>query len=531
MTRLDIDRTDIQALAYTAFGSLTGAAYLLLRIADPSAARRWLGAIRVTSVHDLRCRPREAIQVAVTAAGMRALDVAKPIVQRFNTEFVEGMAGNPNRSQRLGDIGSNAPDKWAWGVQDREPHVLLMLFSTPERIAGLERDQREAAEQSGLVTITVLPTSDMGGVEPFGFRDGVSQPTFDWEGVRTPGTKADRTFTNLIALGEILLGHYNEYGFPSESPKLTPNEPNTAVLARHGAGTADLGRNGSYLVLRQLAQDVRGFWRWVAKEAERSGADTQSLAESMVGRRMDGTPLADFETGLALPGVYPHMRARNGFVFDADPDGLSCPIGAHVRRANPRTADVPAGVDGPIDNLLVTLGLTARRLRTPTSSTLPWEKNTTVWPYFRREDDAIASARFHRILRRGREYGRKIDREVALDPATPDPKAGLHFICLNANIARQFEFVQGAWLASSKFASLTGEQDPLLGNREPFPAPPVSAVPQPTNSFTRPGAEPRLRRASGVPQFVTVNGGAYFFLPGLAALRWIASARDISKDG
>ena len=531
MTRHEVDRADVQALAYTAFGSLTGAAYLLLRIADPPAARRWLGAIKVTSVDDLRCRPLEATQVAVTAAGLRALDVAEPIIHRFNAEFVEGMAGNPNRSQRLGDIGSNAPDKWAWGVRDREPHVLLMLFSTPERVAGLEREQREAAEQSGLVTITVLPTSDMGGVEPFGFRDGVSQPTFDWEGVRTPGTKADRTFTNLIALGEILLGHYNEYGFPSESPKLPPDEPNTSVLARDGAGTADLGRNGSYLVLRQLAQDVRGFWRWVAKEAARSGGNTQSLAESMVGRRMDGAPLADFETRLALPGVDPHIRARNGFVFDADPDGLSCPIGAHIRRANPRTGDVPAGVDGPIDNLLVTLGLTARRLRTPTSSTLPWEKNTTVWPYFRREDDAIASARFHRVLRRGREYGRKIDREVALDPATPDPKAGLHFICLNANIARQFEFVQGAWLANSKFGSLTGEQDPLLGNREPFPVPPVTAVPQRTDSFTRLGAEPRLRRASGVPQFVTVKGGAYFFLPGLSALRWIASARDVSKDG
>ena len=523
MTRLDIDRADIQALAYTAFGMLTGASYLLLRVADPPAARRWLGGLEVASVDDLRSQLSEATQIAVTAAGLRALGVANPIVQRFNPEFVEGMAGNPNRSQRLGDTGSNAPDKWAWGVGDREPHVLLMLFSTPERVAGFERQQREAAEQSGLVTIAVLPTSDMGGVEPFGFADGVSQPTFDWDRARTPGTKADRTFTNLIALGEILLGYTNEYGFPAESPKLKPDEPNAAPIARGGAGTGDLGRNGSYLVLRQLAQDVRGFWRWVAKEAAHAGADAQSLAESMVGRRMGGAPLADFETGLAIPGVDPADRGVNGFLFDADPDGLSCPIGAHIRRANPRTGDAPAGVAGPIDNLLVTLGLTTRRLRKPTSSTLPWEANTTVWPYFRKEDDAIASARFHRILRRGREYGRKIDREAALDPATPDPEAGLQFICLNANIARQFEFVQGAWLANSKFASLTEEQDPLLGNREPFPIPPVSATPQRTGCFTRPGAGPTFRRAIGVPQFVTAKGGAYFFLPGLAAVKWIAS--------
>jgi deferrochelatase/peroxidase EfeB len=269
---------------------------------------------------------------------------------------------------------------------------------------------------------------------------------------------------------------------------------------------------------------VRGFWRWVAKEAAHAGADATLLAESMVGRRMGGAPLPDFETGLPLPGVDPRDRSLNGFLFDSDPDGLSCPIGAHVRRANPRTGDAPAAVEGPIDALLATLGLTTRRLDKPTSSTLPWEKNTTVRPYLRHEDDAIASARFHRILRRGREYGRKIDLAAALDASTPDPEAGLQFICLNANIARQFEFVQGAWIANSKFATLSGEQDPLLGNREPFPVPPVSATPQAADSFTRPGAEPSLRRSVGLPQFVTVRGGAYFFLPGLAGLKWIASA-------
>ena len=388
-------------------------------------------------------------------------------------------------------------------------------FRRPSASPEFEREQREAAEHSGLVTIAVLPTAHMGGVEPFGFVDGVSQPTFDWDRTRTPGTKADRTFTNLITLGEILLGYYNEYGFPAESPKLAPDEPNAALVARAAAGTRDLGRNGSYLVLRQLAQDVRGFWRWIAKEAARAGTDALSLAEAMVGRRIGGAPLAELETGLALPGVDPSERARNGFVFDADLDGLSCPIGAHIRRANPRTGDAPAGADGPIDNFLATVGLTTRRLRKPTSSTLPWDANTTVWPYIRKEDDAVASARFHRILRRGREYGRKIDREAALDPATPDPEAGLHFICLNANIARQFEFVQGAWLANSKFASLTGEQDPLLGNREPFPVPPVSGVPQRTDSFTPPRRRaeppPRDRRAAvrlGQGRRLSLHAGA-----------------------
>jgi deferrochelatase/peroxidase EfeB len=530
MTRRDVDRSDIQAFAYTAFGTLKGATYLLLRVVDPPSARRFLGGLKLASVVDLQkgAEPHdlaEAMQCAATAAGLRALGVAEGVIERFNPEFVEGMAASPNRSRRLGDTGLNAPDRWIWGVGEREPHVLLALFARPERIDDLARETRAAAEQNGLVAIEALPTSDMGGVEPFGFADGISQPTFDWDHARTPGTAADRAFTNLIELGEILLGYYNEYGFPADSPQLAPGDPSAALFkpAAGEAGGYDLGRNGSYLVFRQLAQDVRGFWRWVAEEAGRGGVDPEVLAEAMVGRRMNGAPLADFETGLALPGVDPDDRPVNGFLFDADPDGLSCPIGAHIRRANPRTGDVPAGVDGPIDNLLVTLGLTTRRLRRPVASTLPWEKNTTVWPCLRHEDDAIASARFHRILRRAREYGRKIDRATALDPATPDPQAGLQFICLNANIARQFEFVQGAWLASAKFASLTGEQDPLLGNREPFPAPPVSATPERADSFTRPGAEPARRRAMAVPQFITVKGGAYFFMPGLKALKWIAS--------
>ena len=532
MTRPDVESADIQAIARTAFSPLTGATYLLFRVVDASAARRWLGALRPTSVADLgpegaRTPVTEATQVAITAAGLRALGVAEAIVQRFGPEFVDGMAGNPNRSQRLGDVGGNAPGNWSWGAGEREPHVLLMLFSRAERIGALQAEAQGAAERGGLALIEELRTADMGGVEPFGFADGVSQPSFDWDRARTPGGKADRAYTNLLALGEILLGYHNEYGFPAELPKVAAGEGAADLLrpAADGAGARDLGRNGSYLVFRQLAQDVPGFWRWMAKEAAHAGLDAQALAETMVGRRMGGAPLPDFETGLALPGVDPGDRALNGFLFDSDPDGLSCPIGAHIRRANPRTGDAPAQVDGPIDYLLTMLGLTTRRLDKPTASTLPWEKNTTVWPYLRHEDDAIASSRFHRILRRGREYGQKIDLAAALDPSTPDPGAGLQFICLNANIARQFEFVQGAWLANAKFAALTGEQDPLLGNREPFPAPPISETPQPTDGFTRPGADPARRRSAGLPQFVTVRGGAYFFLPGLAALKWIAGGQ------
>ena len=117
--------------------------------------------------------------------------------------------------------------------------------------------------------------------------------------------------------------------------------------------------------------------------------------------------------------------------------------------------------------------------------------------------------------------GRELPPEEALTPAPPDePPRGLHFICLNANISRQFEFLQNAWIASTKFSGLTGESDPLLGNRHAHPRLP---------GHQRLHASRRMAAcAGGSPacrQFVTVRGGAYFFLPSLRALRYFAATR------
>jgi deferrochelatase/peroxidase EfeB len=108
----------------------------------------------------------------------------------------------------------------------------------------------------------------------------------------------------------------------------------------------------------------------------------------------------------------------------------------------------------------------------------------------------MSPTRFHRLLRRGREYGDELSEQ------------GLHFICLNSNIARQFEFVQGAWLMSIKFNGANNESDPLLGL---------------TPSFSRPRENGLRDRCIDLPQFVTVRGGAYFFLPSVRALRYFAT--------
>ncbi len=163
-----------------------------------------------------------------------------------------------------------------------------------------------------------------------------------------------------------------------------------------------------------------------------------------------------------------------------------------MRRANPRNTDFPGRPTGLASASSRSLGFGPKDFR----------------------DDLMSSVRFHRILRRGREYGPGLSPADALQPAPPDePERGLHFICLNANISRQFEFLQNAWMMSTKFSGLTGESDPLLGNREAIPGCPV------TDSFTVPQDGGLRRRVSGLPQFVTVRGGAYFFLPGLRALQ------------
>jgi deferrochelatase/peroxidase EfeB len=129
--------------------------------------------------------------------------------------------------------------------------------------------------------------------------------------------------------------------------------------------------------------------------------------------------------------------------------------------------------------------------------------------------DAVASARFHRLVRRGRAYGPMLAPRDAMRGGDGGGESGLHFVALNASLSRQFEFVQGAWVASAYFAGLSGEQDPLIGNRMPDPGGHA------TDAFHYCTAQGDPRLLTGLPRFVTVKGGAYFFLPGLGGLAWI----------
>jgi deferrochelatase/peroxidase EfeB len=485
---------DIQGLVRSGYGDLTAAKFMLLRIASPVAAKAWLAAAPVTSAR-LDRRHGETLHVALTAPGLSRLGLQAEAMAGFSSEFLSGMTGEPARSRRLGDVGASAPEQWRWGWAESVPDVMVMIYARPDGLAAWRSTIATADFAAGFSILAELETTDMGGREPFGFADGLSQPALDWEGRRHPPSDDDLEYGNLIALGEFVLGYDNEYGFQTERPLLPAAADPSGVLPRGpaGDGRCDLGRNGTYLVLRQLDQDVYGFWRFLSARATPAGA--VELAEAMVGRRMSGDPMLP-AADVAIRGVGRDAQDQrlNAFTFNADAEGLRCPLGAHIRRANPRNGDMPGGRQGPVRQLLRLLGL----VREPPAT------------------DVIASSRFHRVLRRGRAYGAFVDRTEALAPGGSPAQSGLYFIGLNASISRQFEFIQNAWLQSAKFGGLDDEGDPLLGSRQPL------ADGTATDSFTLPtgGA---CRRIAGLPPFVTTSGGAYFFLPGLRALRYLAT--------
>ena len=494
----EAEYADIQGLVRFAHGHLPDSAFLMLRLIDVAVAKRWLADAPVTSARSQEHKPETALQVAFTAAGLKALGLGDAMLNQFSEVFCGGMAGDPNRSRRLGDVGNNAPKHWDWGGNSEQtPDLLLMLYAQTGELENRISSLQDSTFQQAFELQKTLLSTNNSPREPFGFADGISQPELDWQqSISTDEHERDR-FANRTALGEFLLGYSNEYGQYTERPLL-----DSVIEGPHeqlpDAGDQpqfkDLGRNGTYLVFRQLSQDVSGFWQYLDEQAAGNTRERDRLAAAMVGRQRNGEPLMP-RTSEPIDGI-DRDNDYNHFNYDSDPHGHLCPVGAHVRRSNPRTGDYPVGVNGFITRLLRTLGFCRR------------------YP----GDDLVASTRFHRLLRRGRAYGTPLSIEQALqEKPTGSDLRGLHFICLGANISRQFEFVQNAWNMSSKFSGLPTEADPLLGNREPL------LNGQTTDHFSLPREGAPAQCLTGIPQFISVRGGAYFFMPGIRALRYLAS--------
>lgn len=454
-----IELEDVQGLVASAYRHLPHACFLALEIVDAGRAAAWLAHLAGAVTTAAGRVEGPALNVAIARSGLQKLGVQAAALDAFSLAFQEGMTG-PSRRRVLGDTGESAPESWAWGAPAGASIDVLALVYAPSR------EQLETAlapyralRESGLIEHRRLEAT-RGDREHFGFRDGISQPAL--EGVRT-GPPRD-----TIKAGEVLLGYPNEYGQFTARPLLSPEEDPEHLLALDaaGSGRADLARNGSYLVLRQLEQDVAGFWSHLDAVAAGNGdADggAVGLAARMVGRWPDGAPLV-----LSPEFDDPGLSLANDFTYQhRDPFGLRCPIGAHLRRAHPRDMLDPS----------------------PGS----WR--------------SLAIDKRHRLLRRGRRYGPTLERDAAL--AGGDGKErGLQFMCLCASLERQFEFVQHTWVNNPNFNGLYEDPDPLLG-----PA---------GRTFTM-QARPARRRVTGLPAFVRTRGGGYFFLPGIRALRWLGS--------
>jgi Dyp-type peroxidase family len=461
-----LELTDIQGLVARGYGDLEAARFLLLSVREAAAARAFLRRLR-PALTTSREHPRDsALNLALTATGLERLGVPAEVLAGFSEEFQSGMT-TPHRSRLLGDFAQSAPSTWAWGGPGT-PRVDVMLLVFAAEAGALDRRSAELAQQaesSGLEVVHRLDTSPLLEYEPFGFHDGISQPLM--EGLPHAAGRGD-----AIRAGEFVLGYPNEYGRLTVRPLVASRFDPAALLPRdvEGSGLGDLGRNGSYLVARTLRQDVEAFWRY-AEEATRQpdgSIDREravALAAKMVGRWPSGAPLVK-----APHRDDPRLADDNDFGYHhTDRHGLACPMGAHVRRAHPRDSlDPDPGTE-----------------------------------------KSIAVGNRHRLLRRSRAYGR-YGADRAYGGAGPEEEVGIHFLCLNGNLARQFEFVQHTWLANPNFVGLDNDADPLLGPRRPH-----------GGDFTAQGA-PVRRRYRDLPSFVTVRGGAYLFLPGLRALAWLA---------
>jgi len=494
VTKFNFD--DLQGLLRFGHGKLTDSCFLLLNIADASTAKQWLKTAPVTSAQSVS-QPSTALHIAFSVNGLRAMGLADTVIDEFADEFIVGMSGDESRSRRLGDVGANAPEHWDWGGDaEQAPHLLLLLYAENKGIDAWRKKVEGELFSVAFQVVRQLPTLAIGQIEPFGFADGISQPTIDWAQQQSTNPHDRDSYSNLLAVGEVVLGYRNEYQQYTARPLIDPRSDSCAEVlpdAEDIAGLKDFARNGSFLVLRQLDQDVPGFWQFVNAAADGNPEDREQLAAAMVGRHRDGAPLMALAAG-NIPGIA-SSDALNRFDYLADPVGNQCPIGSHIRRSNPRTGDLPGAATGLLARLLKTLGFGLKRP----------------------DADLIASARFHRLLRRGRAYGPVLTPDAAIKADAPIAERGLQFICLVANIARQFEFVQNAWSMSSKFGGVQLERDPLLGQRMSL----LNGMS--TDQFHRPNSAGPAQKTCHLPQFITVRGGAYFFMPGLRALQYLAA--------
>lgn len=386
------DAADVQGLALSGHADLNECRHFLLRIRDARAARRWLSELIPAIGRGSSGASGTALGVAFTHAGLRALGLHESLLAGFSHELAEGMATDA-RSAFLGDVNSSAPALWRWGGPNNPAvHLLLVAFAdTLPRLVGLLGHVHASLLPGGLSKIVEIATARLPGPDHFRCHDGSTPPMLAGQSV-SPAS-------GLAPPGELLLGHPCRRGRVAARP-LVPAalDPMARLCLDHeGSARHDLGRNGSYLVLRQLRQNLDAF------------------------------------------------RRAQPFVLGAPRDG--------------------ADAEGPARPLVL----------------------------------------------RSRTYGPTLPPLAGAEgSALGDAERGVCFLALSSDLSSQFELVQRWSLLDPRYSALFGDVPPVAVGLGRGDSPP---------------SEPAPSRPRNLPSSVDVVGGAYFFLPSLRALRYLAELR------
>ncbi|MGE0542898.1 MAG: Dyp-type peroxidase [Dehalococcoidia bacterium] len=469
MTTLDLD--DIQGIILRRY-PMPVARHFLLAVRDPAAARAALGLLvsgdeaaapqvssSATPVPTIAYR----LYVGITWPGLVALEVTDRVPSLSFRSFPAFVAGAAARAVMLGDSGASAPEHWISGFGSDSGHVLVTLYG---------RGRAELAEYSD--RLSALFTCNDAFSEIWR-GDGEALIEKDQNGVSGYVRKAHFGYTDAIT-EPVIRGGPGPY--PPERQQ--PCDPWIFVLMDEAPNyyvpdPPELGRNGSFAVFRIEEQDVAGFENFLQSQKDR--IDPELLAAKLMGRWRNGVPLAlSPDTDSPPGGIAPDQLNNFDYVNadgSGDPWGERTPIGAHIRRVNPRGQPIKGqGVPGGSNN-------------------------------------------DHRILRRALPYG------PTYVPSEPYDgiERGLigHFI--NAIIENQFEFVLREWINNADAVGAV-RLDPhskgvITGTNDPSDS--VFEIPQPG------GASPI--RITGFSSFTTTRATAYCFLPSITALKFIAGLR------
>ncbi|MEM9950167.1 MAG: hypothetical protein AAF846_01095 [Chloroflexota bacterium] len=506
MDTVAIDKSDVQGFITSGYGHTYHAAYLFVQLSDVEQAKSWLTDITPQvqtaaswrkDVNGNKIKPEYILNIAFSMAGLQALQLSEIVLNSFPLELQEGIT-EAKRGKLLGDVESSSPEHWQiGGTKSPEFHFVLMLHAglSPEdetSIKNFTERISQGLDSHGMQIVHLeWGSRRRDDKEHFGFKDGISQPKI--RGINQYGRDGKPIKVNIVNAGEFILGYKNQYDIHPSVPAvpieqdphdILPMLPETGALHKMHNGDAplkDLGKHGSYIVYRKLKQDVALFWNFLKAESERLDGHVNAnrmvwLASKFVGRYPNGDPLVASEK----------EGNQNGFVFSHhDPDGMKCPFGSHIRRANPRDVFFPTD---------------------PQTSLKTVDK--------------------HRILRRGRNFGETLfdlsrlnsvsnteQLHILLELGDDGAERGIHFFGVNASIQMQFEFIQDSWTNNPHFNAQYQNKDPLIGDHgTSYQHPSYMHIPY----------EPVRIRTAPLPRFTDVLGGAYLFMPSITALRFLA---------